>query len=137
MEPSIITTLQRQPAAGFGAGLFILSSDSTGLPLEREDHMERLTKWVLPAVLALALAFTGMWGYQQYKMNQQYSRHMDNLYQKSFYELVGSVGSVENGLIEASMPCCSLKSVVRPMLHRWTWVSCPYPILLWIKQPSS
>jgi len=60
--------------------------------------MERLTKWVLPAVLALALAFTGMWGYQQYKMNQQYSRHMDNLYQKSFYELVGSVGSVENGL---------------------------------------
>lgn len=60
--------------------------------------MERITKWILPSVLALALAFTGMWGYQQYKMNQQYSRHMDNLYQKSFYELVGSVGSVENGL---------------------------------------
>ena len=41
---------------------------------------------------------TGAWGYQQYKLNQAYGRHMDNLYQKSFYELVGNVGSMESGL---------------------------------------
>ena len=54
--------------------------------------------WIIPAILAIALIFTGVWGYNQYKINQQYSIHMDNLYQKSFYELVGNVGSVENGL---------------------------------------
>ncbi|HHU48131.1 MAG: germination protein YpeB [Caldicoprobacterales bacterium] len=57
-----------------------------------------MRKWILPAILAIALAFTGAWGYQQYKLNQKYSRHMDNMYQKSFYELVGNVGNVENGL---------------------------------------
>ncbi len=60
--------------------------------------MERITRWILPAVLSIALIFTGVWGYQQYKLNQAYGRHMDNLYQKSFYELVGNVGSMESGL---------------------------------------
>lgn len=60
--------------------------------------MERIRTWILPAVLAVALFATGAWGYQQYKLNQAYGRHMDNLYQKSFYELVGNVGSMESGL---------------------------------------
>jgi len=63
--------------------------------MKGEDYMRR---WILPAVLAVALVFTGAWGYKQYQLNQQYSIHMDNLYQKSFYELVGNVGSVETGL---------------------------------------
>ena len=50
--------------------------------------------WIVPAVLAIALIFTGVWGYQQYQLNQEYMRHMENIYQKSFYELVGNVGSV-------------------------------------------
>jgi germination protein YpeB len=54
--------------------------------------------WIVPAVLAIALIFTGVWGYQQYQLNQEYMRHMENIYQKSFYELVGNVGSVESGL---------------------------------------
>jgi spore germination protein len=57
-----------------------------------------MTKWVLPVVLAVALVFTGIWGYNQYRLNQQYSIHMDNIYQKSFYELVGNVGNVETRL---------------------------------------
>jgi germination protein YpeB len=57
-----------------------------------------MTKWVLPVVLAMALVFTGVWGYNQYRVNQQYSVHMDNIFQKSFYELVGNVGNVETRL---------------------------------------
>lgn len=57
-----------------------------------------MTKWVLPIVLSLALVFTGLWGYNQYRQNQQYNIRMDNMYQKSFYELVGNVGNVENRL---------------------------------------
>jgi len=56
------------------------------------------SRWILPLVLALALALTGAWGYNQYKINQQYSIHMDNIYQKSFYDLVDSVGSMETKL---------------------------------------
>ena len=58
-------------------------------------HMKN---WILPAILAVALVFTGAWGYNQYKLNQQYNTHMENFYQKSFYELVGNVSSVESGL---------------------------------------
>jgi len=57
-----------------------------------------MTKWVLPIVLAVALVFTGIWGYNQYQLNQQYNTHMENLYQKSFYELVGNVSSAESRL---------------------------------------
>ncbi|MDD4680209.1 MAG: germination protein YpeB [Clostridia bacterium] len=57
-----------------------------------------MKNWILPAILAVALVFTGAWGYNQYKLNQQYNTHMENFYQKSFYELVGNVSSVESGL---------------------------------------
>lgn len=60
--------------------------------------MKSLKNWILSAVLAVALALTGAWGYNQYRLNQQYNIQMENFYQKSFYELVGSVGSVESGL---------------------------------------
>jgi spore germination protein len=59
---------------------------------------EIMRRWILPAVLTTALIFTGIWGYNQYRLNEQYRIHMDNLYQKSFYELVGNVGSVETRL---------------------------------------
>ena len=55
-------------------------------------------KWILPISLAVALTVTGVWGFSQYRMNQQYRIHMENIYQKSFYELVGNVGSVESSL---------------------------------------
>ena len=55
-------------------------------------------KWVLPVILAVVLIVTGAWGFSQYRINQQYRIHMENIYQKSFYELVGNVGSVESSL---------------------------------------
>lgn len=60
--------------------------------------MTRVTGWILPAVLAVLLAIVGIWGYNQYIENQQYGTYMDNLYQKSFFELVGYVGNIETRL---------------------------------------
>jgi len=57
-----------------------------------------MTRWILPIILTIALFFTGLWGYNQYVQNQQYSTHMNNIYQKSFYELVGNVNNVETRL---------------------------------------
>lgn len=57
-----------------------------------------MRRWIVPVVLTIALAITGYWGYSQYVLNQDYKTHMDNIYQKSFYELVGNIGNVENGL---------------------------------------
>lgn len=55
-------------------------------------------KWIPSIVLAIALAGVGVWGYGQYLKNREYAIFMDNLYQKSFYELVGHVGNIENKL---------------------------------------
>jgi len=55
-------------------------------------------KWIPSIVLAIALAGVGVWGYGQYLKNREYAIFMDNLYQKSFYELVGHTGNIENKL---------------------------------------
>jgi spore germination protein len=57
-----------------------------------------MRRWILPIILAFAFLITAGWGYSQYRLNQEYSTHMENIYQKSFYELVGNVGNVENKL---------------------------------------
>jgi spore germination protein len=57
-----------------------------------------MTRWVVPIILAIALIGVGAWGYNQYIQNMQYSTYMDNLYQKSFYELVGYTGNIETKL---------------------------------------
>ncbi|HZJ82321.1 MAG TPA: germination protein YpeB [Clostridia bacterium] len=49
-------------------------------------------------LLVVALVGTGIWGYNQYMQNQDYSIRTDNLYQRSFYELVGQVNNIEAGL---------------------------------------
>ncbi len=57
-----------------------------------------MRRWVIPGLLLLALIITGAWGYNQYMQNQDYTTRTNNLYQKSFYELVGRVGNIESGL---------------------------------------
>ena len=49
-------------------------------------------------ILAIALIVVGLWGYNQYQQNMEYRNYMENLYQKSFYELVGQVGDIETKL---------------------------------------
>ena len=57
-----------------------------------------ITRWILPVILAIALIAVGLWGYNQYQQNMEYRNYMENLYQKSFYELVGQVGDIETKL---------------------------------------
>ena len=57
-----------------------------------------VVRWLLPVVLAAVLVIVGLWGYNQYQQNMEYSNYMENLYQKSFYELVGQVGDIETKL---------------------------------------
>ncbi|MFU0800113.1 MAG: germination protein YpeB [Xylanivirga thermophila] len=52
--------------------------------------------WII--VLVAALIGVGIWGYNNYVQNMQYSTYMDNIYQKSFYELVGHVSNIESAL---------------------------------------
>lgn len=57
-----------------------------------------ITRWILPVILAIALIAVVLWGYNQYQQNMEYRNYMENLYQKSFYELVGQVGDIETKL---------------------------------------
>lgn len=57
-----------------------------------------MSRWIITGILLVALIITGIWGYNQYLENQQYKIRTDNLYQKSFYELVGYVGNIETRL---------------------------------------
>lgn len=57
-----------------------------------------MSRWIVTGLLVVALIITGIWGYNQYKLNQDYSIRTNNLYQKSFYELVGRVDNIESGL---------------------------------------
>lgn len=62
----------------------------------------RYKKWMNYAltVFVAAIALTGAltWGIRQNKMHQQYKAYMDNLYQKSYYELVGHVQNIQTDL---------------------------------------
>jgi len=57
-----------------------------------------MNRWIIPGILLIALIATGIWGYRLYLENQDYKIRTDNLYQKSFYELVGYVGNIETSL---------------------------------------
>ncbi len=57
-----------------------------------------MSRWIVTALLFVALIITGVWGYNQYIENRDYNIRTNNLYQKSFYELVGRVDNIESGL---------------------------------------
>jgi len=57
-----------------------------------------MIRWIPTIVLAVALVAVGVWGYNQYLQNMEYRNHMENLYQKSFFELVGQIGDIETKL---------------------------------------
>lgn len=57
-----------------------------------------MTRWIPTIVLAVILIAVGVWGYNQYLQNLEYRNYMENLYQKSFFELVGQIGDIETKL---------------------------------------
>jgi|LSQX01.2.fsa_nt_gb germination protein YpeB len=54
--------------------------------------------WIVSGLLLIALVITGVWGYNQYMQNLDYNNRTSNLYEKSFYELVGYVSNIETEL---------------------------------------
>lgn len=54
--------------------------------------------WIVSGILLVALVITGVWGYNQYMQNLDYNNRTNNLYEKSFYELVGHVNNIETEL---------------------------------------
>ncbi len=60
-----------------------------------------MSRWIVTGLLTVALIVTGVWGYNQYLENQDHTIRSDNLYKKSFYELVGRVDNIESGLSKA------------------------------------
>ena len=51
--------------------------------------------WVLPAVLGIALAGTGIWGYSQFLQRRALEVNLSNQYQRAFYEMVDHVEKVQ------------------------------------------
>ncbi|MFY9297257.1 MAG: germination protein YpeB [Caldicoprobacterales bacterium] len=54
--------------------------------------------WFVSGLLFVALIITGVWGYNQHMQNIDYNNRTNNLYEKSFYELVGHVSNIETEL---------------------------------------
>lgn len=76
--------------------------------------------FILPTVLAVALIGVAIWGYNQYTQKQQYHTYVDNLYQKSFYDLIGSVENIQTNLSKlmvASSPNQSMSTLSEIRRH--------------------
>ncbi|MTI48879.1 germination protein YpeB [Sporosalibacterium faouarense] len=58
----------------------------------------RFRRWILPGILVIALAITGVWGYNQYKIKKNYETTMQNSYQRMFYDLKDHVENVQVSL---------------------------------------
>ncbi len=55
-------------------------------------------RYILPTVLAIALVATAGWGYAQYQEKNNYYIHLENQYQRLYYDLTGSVESITTDL---------------------------------------
>ncbi|MGI6113243.1 MAG: germination protein YpeB [Mahellales bacterium] len=76
--------------------------------------------FILPTILTVLLIGVAIWGYNQYTQKQQYHTYMDNLYQKSFYDLIGSVENIQTGLSKlmvASSPNQSMSTLSEIRRH--------------------
>lgn len=49
-------------------------------------------------ILAAALVVTGLWGGYNYFLNREHAIQMDNMYQKSFFDMVSRVNNIETSL---------------------------------------
>lgn len=60
-----------------------------------------MKKYILPAVLLIALVATGVWGYYQYNERNDYHTYLDIQFQRQFYDLIGHVENVQVDLAKA------------------------------------
>ncbi|MGI6358722.1 MAG: germination protein YpeB [Bacillota bacterium] len=56
------------------------------------------TRWGIPLALALLLAISLWWGYEQLRLQRLLTVQLENSYQRAFHELVWNIRTVENEL---------------------------------------
>jgi len=79
-------------------------------------------RWILPAVLAVALIGTGFWGYQNNKEKQAVMIQAENNYQRAFHELSYHMDLLHEK-IGTSLAMNSRKSISPQMLDIWRLTS--------------
>lgn len=71
-----------------------------------------MKKYILPLILAAALAGTGVWGYNQYQEKDKYYTFLNNQYQRMFYDMTGSVESITTDLSKLMVSSQTRENVV-------------------------
>jgi germination protein YpeB len=66
--------------------------------LEIKERIRMNKKNILPIVLGLALIITAYWGYDQYREKRRYHTHLVNDFQRRYYDLLGSVQTINTDL---------------------------------------
>ncbi|MDD3840272.1 MAG: germination protein YpeB [Clostridia bacterium] len=79
-------------------------------------------EWIVSIILAVALVATGVWGYMQYQEKQDYHQYVENLYQKSFYEMSDNVQNIETQLSKL-MVAASPQQIIPGLSEVWRQAS--------------
>lgn len=74
--------------------------------------MNTVRRWLLPGILAAALVFTGVWGYQEAKLRQNLQNRAESQYQKAFHELTWHVDNISGQLAQALISSSREQSIL-------------------------
>ncbi|RKD33481.1 germination protein YpeB [Thermohalobacter berrensis] len=69
-------------------------------------------RWILPIVLAVALVFAGVWGYNEYQQKNDYKVMLNNEYQRLFYDMKDNIENVQVSLSKALLSKSREQNVV-------------------------
>ncbi|HHY90214.1 MAG TPA: germination protein YpeB, partial [Clostridiales bacterium] len=65
--------------------------------------------WVL---LGIVLVGMGMWGFDQYRKNQQYNLYLENQFQRAFYDLLVDIENVQVNLAKLMVSATPKQNVM-------------------------
>lgn len=68
--------------------------------------------WIAPSVMSLLLIASLVWGYNQYRIRQQYEVSLDNHYQRLFYDVKTHVEKVQVSLSKALLATTKERNVL-------------------------
>ena len=74
--------------------------------------MKNRKTWIAPSVLSLLLIASLIWGYNQYRIREQYEVALDNHYQRLFYDVRDHVQKVQVSLSKALLASTRERNVL-------------------------
>lgn len=74
--------------------------------------MRKWRKWILPGILILALAGSGLWGYRENQARQSLQNRAESQYQKNFYELSWHIDTITGQLAQLIVSTSEEQSVL-------------------------